>query len=62
MRLQHQNCHSKGDMLIINNVWIEQNATILSGVKTIMGARIVVRSYIPPYTIVVGNPAKIIKK
>lgn len=56
---------SKGDVIIGNDVWIGINSTILSGVTIGDGAVIaacsVVTKNIPPYAIVGGNPAKIIK-
>lgn len=56
----------KGDTVIGNDVWIGQNATILPGVHigdgAIIGANSVVGSNIEPYTIVVGNPARPIRK
>jgi virginiamycin A acetyltransferase len=56
----------KGDTIIGNDVWIGQNSTILPGVKigdgAIIGMRSVVGSDVEPYTIVAGNPAKIIRK
>jgi virginiamycin A acetyltransferase len=56
----------KGDTIIGNDVWIGQNATILPGVHigdgAIIGANAVVGSDIPPYTIVVGNPARPLRK
>ena len=56
----------KGDTVIGNDVWIGQNAVILLGVHigdgTIIGANSVVGSNIEPYTIVAGNPAKILRK
>lgn len=56
----------KGDTIIGNDVWIGQNVTILPGVHigngAIIGANSVVDSDIEPYTIVVGNPAKQIRK
>jgi acetyltransferase-like isoleucine patch superfamily enzyme len=56
---------SKGDIVIENDVWIGYGATILSGVKigngAVVGARAVVTKDVPPYAIVAGNPAKIIK-
>ena len=56
----------KGDTIIGNDVWIGQNATILPGVRigdgAIIGANSVVGSDIEPYTIVVGNPAKPVRK
>ena len=52
----------KGDTVIGNDVWIGQNAVILPGVHigdgAIIGAESVVGSDVPPYTIVVGDPAK----
>ena len=56
----------KGDMVIGNDVWIGQNAVILPGVQigdgAIIGANSVVGSNVAPYTIVVGNPAKVLRK
>lgn len=56
----------KGDTVIGNDVWIGQNALILPGVHigdgAIIGANSVVGSDIEPYTIVAGNPAKVIRK
>lgn len=56
----------KGDTIIGNDVWIGQNTTILPGVHigdgVIIGANSVVGSDIEPYSIVVGNPAKLIRK
>ena len=56
----------KGDTVIENDVWIGQNAVILPGVYigngAIIGAKSVVGSDVPPYTKVVGNPARAIQK
>lgn len=56
----------KGDAVIGNDVWIGQNVTILPGVLigdgAIIGANSVVASDVAPYTIVAGNPAKLIRK
>ena len=56
----------KGDTVIGNDVWIGQNATIMPGVRigdgAIIGANSVVASDVEPYTIVVGNPAKTLRK
>ena len=56
----------KGDTLIGNDVWIGQNATILPGVNigdgAIIGAESVVGSDVEPYTIVAGNPARLIRR
>ena len=55
----------KGNTVIGNDVWIGQNATILPGVHigdgAIIGANSVVGSDVEPYTIVVGNPAEVIR-
>lgn len=57
---------TKGDIIIEDDVWIGLNATIMGGVKigkgAIVGACSVVTKDVPPYSIVVGNPAKIVKK
>lgn len=56
----------KGDTIIGNDVWIGQNAVILPGVHigdgAIIGAYSVVGRSVPPYTIVIGNPAKELRK
>lgn len=56
---------SKGDTVIGNDVWFGYNAVIMPGVKigngAIIGACSVVTKDVPPYTIVGGNPAKIIR-
>ena len=56
----------KGDTVIGNDVWIGQNAVILPGVQigdgAIIGANSVVGKDVKPYTIVVGNPAKVLHK
>jgi acetyltransferase-like isoleucine patch superfamily enzyme len=56
---------TKGDVIIGNDVWIGLNAMILSGVKigdgAVIGACSVVAKNVPPYAIVAGNPAKIIR-
>ena len=55
----------KGDTVIGSDVWIGQNATILPGVHigdgAIIGANSVVASDVEPYSIVVGNPVKLIR-
>lgn len=57
---------SKGPVIIGNNVWIGDKATILPGViigeGTIVAANSVVSKDIPPYSIVGGNPAKILNQ
>lgn len=57
--------YSKGDIIIKNDVWIGLNCTILDGITIGNGAVIVAGSVltkdVEPYSIVGGNPAKIIK-
>ncbi|MCQ2585365.1 MAG: CatB-related O-acetyltransferase [Treponema sp.] len=56
---------SKGDIIIEDDVWICTDAIICGGVHVGRGAIIaagaVVTKDVPPYSIVGGNPAKIIK-
>ena len=56
----------KGDTVIGNDVWIGQNAVILPGVHigdgAIIGASSVVGRDVEPYAIVVGNPARPVRK
>lgn len=56
---------SKGDIVIDDDVWIGCNATILSGVHIGQGAVIaagaLVANDVPPYAIVGGVPAKVIR-
>ncbi len=51
---------------INNNVWIGANAVILAGITIgehcVVGAGSVVTKDIPPFSVVVGNPAKVVKK
>ncbi len=57
---------NKGDIVIGNDVWIGYDAIIMPGVKigdgAIIGTRAIVTNDVPPYTIVGGIPAKVIKK
>jgi acetyltransferase-like isoleucine patch superfamily enzyme len=57
---------SNGDVIIGNDVWIGQGATIMSGINIGDGAVIAANSHvvkdIPPYSIFGGNPAVLIKK
>lgn len=56
---------SKGPVVIGNNVWIGDKATILSGIiigeSAVIAANAVVTKNVPAYSVVGGNPAKIIK-
>lgn len=57
---------SKGPVVIGNNVWIGDKATILSGVTigdgAIVAANSVVTKDVPAYSVVAGNPARIIRR
>lgn len=62
--LERELC-SKGPVIIEDNVWIGDKVAILSGVTigkgSIIAANAVVTKDVPPYSIVGGIPAKIIK-
>ena len=53
-------------MTIADDVWIGGNVVILAGISigehAVIGAGSVVTKDVPPYSVVVGNPAKIVKK
>lgn len=57
---------TRGDVTIGNDVWIGSDVIIMSGVTigdgSVVGAGSVVTSDVEPYTLVGGNPAKVIKK
>ena len=57
---------SKGDIIIGDECWIGVGSSILSGVKigkhSIIGSNSVVTHDIPPYSVAVGNPARVIKR
>ena len=57
--------HSHGDVQIGNNVWIGDNAVILSGVTVgdgaVIGAGAIVMDDVPPFGVAAGNPAHVIK-
>jgi len=56
---------SNGNVVIGNDVWVGYDSLILSGVTigdgAVIAARAVVTKDVPPYAIVGGNPAKIIR-
>jgi acetyltransferase-like isoleucine patch superfamily enzyme len=61
----HAACFSRGNIIIGDDVWIGANCTILDNVKintgSIIAAGSIVTKDVPPYAIVGGNPAKVIK-
>lgn len=56
---------AKGDVVLGNDVWVGAKAMILSGVTigdgAIVAAKAVVVKNVPAYSIVAGNPAKVVK-
>lgn len=63
LKMGHPSC--KGDIIIENDVWIGAKSVIMSGIKihngAVIGANSTVTKDVPPYAIVAGNPAKIVK-
>jgi virginiamycin A acetyltransferase len=60
------NLPSRGDTIVGNDVWIGYEAVIMPGVKigngAVIAAKSVVTKDVPPYTVVGGNPARLIKQ
>lgn len=58
--------NSTSPVVIEDNVWIGESVCVLSGVTigkgSIIGALSVVTKDIPPYSIAVGSPAKVVKQ
>lgn len=58
--------HTKGDIVIGNDVWIGWGATLMSGITighgACIGAYSVVTKDVLPYRIAAGNPAKMVKQ
>ena len=56
---------SNGNVIIGNDVWIGLNVTILSGITigdgAVIAANTTVTKDVPPYSIVGGNPGKVIR-
>ena len=56
----------RGDTLVGNDVWIGHRATLLPGVKVgdgaVIGAEAVVTGEVPPYAVVAGNPARVLRR
>ncbi|MGE4538573.1 MAG: CatB-related O-acetyltransferase [Desulfovibrio sp.] len=59
-------CQSRGDTMVGNDVWIGYNATIMPGRTighgAIVGSGSLVAKDVPPYAIVGGNPARVIRQ
>lgn len=56
---------SKGDVVLGNDVWVGTRAFIGSGVTigdgAVIGAHAVVTKDVPPYAVVAGNPARVLR-
>lgn len=56
---------SRGDLVVGNDVWIGHRATLLPGVRVgdgaVIGAASVVAGDVPPYAVVAGNPARVVR-
>jgi virginiamycin A acetyltransferase len=57
---------SRGDTVVGNDVWLGYRALVLPGVRighgAVVAAASVVASDVPPYAIVAGNPARVIRR
>lgn len=64
-RAYSQDAQSRGSIVVEDHVWIGVRCTILSGVRigkgSIIGAASVVTRDVPPYSVVMGNPARVVK-
>jgi acetyltransferase-like isoleucine patch superfamily enzyme len=64
--ISSQRLISKGPVVIDDNCWLGFNCEILSGVHigkhSIVASKAVVTKDVPPYSVVAGNPAKIVKQ
>lgn len=64
-QLGNTSSYSRGDIVIENDVWIGANVTIMDNVcignGSVVAAGSVVTKDVPPYAIVGGNPAKVLK-
>lgn len=60
-----ESSETQGGFEIGNDVWIGENAVIMSGTKiedgAIIGAFSVIKGEVPPYAVMVGNPSKVIR-
>jgi virginiamycin A acetyltransferase len=58
--------HSRGDTVVGHDVWLGYRALVLPGVTighgAVIAAASVVASDVPPYAIVAGNPARVVRR
>lgn len=63
--MENKSFPNKGDLIIGNDVWIGHNATLMAGITVGDGAIIATNSTVvkdvPPYAIIGGNPANVIR-
>lgn len=56
----------RGDTVVGNDVWIGYEATVMPGVNigdgAVLAAKSVVSRDVPPYAVVAGNPARIVRR
>jgi len=66
MKTKEEEAYTKGPITIMDDVWIGADAVILSGVTigkgAVIGVGAVIAKDVEPYSIMVGNPAKLIRK
>ena len=64
--MNQQGMEESGTVVIEDDVWIGARVTILKDVTigkgSIIGAASVVTKDVPPYSVVAGNPARLIRK
>ncbi len=64
-RPAHRPLHSSGEIVIGRNVWLGDGVCVLAGATigdgAVIGANSVVRGHIPPATIAVGAPARVVR-
>ena len=60
-----QQGHTIGDIIVENNVWLAANVIVLSGVRigegSVIGAGSVVTKDVPPMSVAIGIPAKVVR-
>lgn len=64
--IKDQGCRSKGEIVIGDGTWVGASATILApvtiGKGCVIGANSLINKDIPDFSVVVGNPARIVKQ